>query len=284
MIADLDETLRQLLVDELPVKNGEVDISFEQPKREWSSRISRPTINLFLYDVRENNVLRRNEWERVNRGGPNDLAQLKRTPMRVDCSYALTSWAADPEDEHRLLTRSMMVLFQHPVLPDERLVGSLRNPPYAIKGRVAQHDVLTEPSDLWNVLDNELRPTVSYVVTLALDPWQEITTPIIKTRILRLGQAQRLPAERVLIPDASRTDLMIFGGFVKDKRTGEPRAGIQVALKGTGYLTTSDEEGRFVLGSVSPGTYTLIAWPPEGKPIQKQIEVPGEADDYDMEV
>ncbi len=64
MLADLDETLRQLLIAELPVKNGELDISFDLPKRDWSSRISKPTVNLFLYDVRENNVLRQHQWER----------------------------------------------------------------------------------------------------------------------------------------------------------------------------------------------------------------------------
>jgi hypothetical protein len=57
MIDELDEVLRQLLVREIPIKNGEVDIKFEQPKREWSSRLSRPTLNLFLYDVRENSKL-----------------------------------------------------------------------------------------------------------------------------------------------------------------------------------------------------------------------------------
>ena len=58
MIADLDETLQQLLKNELPIKNGEIDIKFEQPKREWSARLSKPTVNFFLYDLRENVKLR----------------------------------------------------------------------------------------------------------------------------------------------------------------------------------------------------------------------------------
>lgn len=35
MIKELDEVLRQFLIKELPIKNGEVEISFDQPKREW---------------------------------------------------------------------------------------------------------------------------------------------------------------------------------------------------------------------------------------------------------
>ena len=282
MLADLDETIRRLLVDELPVKNGEIEISFDQPRRDWSSRISKPTINVFMYDVRENKELRRHQWERMNGNSRQDLARLKRTPMRVDCSYVVSVWAADPEDEHRLLTRCMMTLFRFPTLPENRLVDSLQNPPYEIQTRLAQHDTLTEPSDIWNVLDNELRPCVSYVVTLALDPWQVITAPIVRTRTFRLGQAQGLPQETALQADATRADMVLIGGVVSRGADGPPLRNIDVALKGTGYLATTDAEGRFLLGSVPPGTYTLIAWTSEGKPEQKEIEVPSEA--YDMEV
>ena len=34
MFADLDETLRKMLIKDLPIRNGEIEISFEQPKRE----------------------------------------------------------------------------------------------------------------------------------------------------------------------------------------------------------------------------------------------------------
>jgi hypothetical protein len=284
MIADLDETIRQLLVDELPVNNGEIDINFDQPKRDWSSRISKPTVNLFLYDVRENNVLRQHQWERLNGGSSRDVASLKRTPMRVDCSYMMTAWAADPEDEHRLLTRAMLALFRFPILPNHRLVGSLQDPPYEIQARVARHDKLTEPSELWNVLDNEIRPSISYVITLAMDPWQEITAPIVRTRTLRFGQAQHLPYALSLWPDNQRTDLVVIAGFVLDRSDQTPLAGVEVAVKGTGRFATTDEQGRFVLGSLPPGDYTLLAWYGEGKPKEKAITLPSDDGDYDMEL
>jgi hypothetical protein len=89
MIADLDETIRKLMIAEIPIKNGEIEVSFEQPKREWSSRLSKPTINFFLYDVRENNILRQHQWEQLTPGGnnnrsaisPDRLAHLKRSPV-----------------------------------------------------------------------------------------------------------------------------------------------------------------------------------------------------------
>jgi hypothetical protein len=98
MIDDLDEVLRQLLIREIPIKNGEVDIAFDQPSREWSAKLSRPTLNLFLYDARENQKLRQTQpmWE-VERQ-QNNTAVRHRRPARLDLHYMITAWAADPED------------------------------------------------------------------------------------------------------------------------------------------------------------------------------------------
>lgn len=63
MFADLDETIRQLLLQWGNLDSGEVDIAFDQPTREWSSSISKPTVNLYLYSIQENKELRDpNAW------------------------------------------------------------------------------------------------------------------------------------------------------------------------------------------------------------------------------
>jgi hypothetical protein len=286
MIADLDETLRKLLVAEIPIKNGDVDVNFDQPKREWSARLARPAINLFLYDVRENNILRTHQWERIDNNGRriNDQVTAKRTPMRIDCSYILTTWAADPEDEHRLLTRAMLALFRFPTLPAKYLTGTVQKPPYEIKARLASHDKLTEPTDLWNVLDNEMHPSVSYVVTLALDPWTEITGPLVRTRTLRFGPSTTLPDYPVLSTEAGWVDMVSIGGTVRSKAKDEPIPGIQVAIKGTGLFATTDAQGRYRLGSVPPGEYTIVVWKPDGKLQQKKVTIPIQDGNYDMEV
>lgn len=284
MIADLDETIRQLLIAELPIKNGEIEISFDQPKREWSARLSRPTVNFFLYDVRENATLRQHGWERLPAPGGDNIARLKRTPYRIDCLYMLTTWAAEPDDEHRLLTRCLMALFRFPVIPTERLVGSLQNSAFDIQTRLASHDRLTNPAEVWSSLDNELRPSIGYITTLALDPWQEVTGPIVRTLTLRTGQAATLPRQRSLLAEAQIDSMTFIGGTLRDKAHA-PAAGIQVAIKGTGLFATTDEQGRYTLGSMQPGEYTLVAWPAEGKPKEKKITVPpANGADYDLEI
>lgn len=287
MFADLDETIKQLLIAELPIKNGEIDVSFDQPKREWSVRLTRPAVNLFLYDVKENATLRRHQWEETGNGaranGNGATAfHKKRTPFRLDCFYMLTTWAAEAEDEHRLLTRALHVLFRHPLLPQEYFAGQMQQQPYDVQALVARHDRLTNPAEIWSALDNEMRPSISYVVTVALDPWTEVSGPIIRSLTLRAGQAQGLPHAPHLAQGRIDVDSTTIGGAVQ--RNGQPQAGITVAVRDSGLRAMTDEQGRFTLGALPPGQYTLVAWPPEGKPKEKQVSIPGEGEKYDFEL
>ncbi len=284
MLADLDESIKKLLVAELPVKNGEIDIKFDQPKREWSARLAKPTINFFLYDVRENVTLRQHQWEALKQNGNArlDVSRLKRTPFRVDCYYMITSWAAEPDDEHRLLSRVLMALFRNPILEDTFLVGEMQGQAFEIQGRVANHDKLTNPAEVWSALDNEMRPSISYLVTVAMDPWAEVTGPPVRTFTLRSGLSPD-PRQQSLEPGTSlATEKLYIGGYVLQK--GKPQAGIQVALKGTGFIDTTDEDGRFRLGGLSAGQYTLVAWPESGKPKEINVTVPAAKGTYNIEL
>ena len=69
MIQDVDETLKELLVRKVPIDLTAVDIKFEMPTEEWASGVSKPTIDLFLYDVRENHELRSNQRYLARSGG-----------------------------------------------------------------------------------------------------------------------------------------------------------------------------------------------------------------------
>lgn len=282
MIADLDRSIEQLLMAEIPIKNGEIDIKFEQPKREWSARLSRPTINFFLYDIRENNVLRQHQWQRI--ASANDRSngrqvQQKRTPFRVDCLYMMTTWASEPQDEHRLISRCMTALFRNPIIPKKYLQGEMKDQPFDLQTRLASHDKLTNPAELWGSLDNEIRPSISFLVTIAIDPWTEISGEPVFTVTLRTGQAENLPRDRAVIDGTVSSSTYIAGTV----RAGEqPQTGIQVAIKGTGLVATTNAEGQFTLGSLAPGEHTLIAWPDEGKPKERPISVPGT--DYDIEL
>jgi hypothetical protein len=143
---------------------------------------------------------------------------------------------------------------------------------------------------VWSSLDNELRPSVSYIVTLALDPWKEISGPVVKTLTLRTGETLTLPQKWELRQGTEPGEMALIGGTVRDKAQGVPQAGIEVALKGTGHMGKTDEQGKFVFRGLLPGDYTLVAWLPRKDAkepprfTEKKIAVPLRGGDYDLEV
>ena len=281
MITDLDETIRRLLTDELAVQNGRIDISFDQPKREWSARLNnRPTVNLYLYDVRENPTLRQHQWETLGNSQYGEhLAQLKRTLLRIDCFYLLTTWASNPEDEHHLLTLCLLALARHPLLPEERLIGSLRAPSYELQTRLARHDMLTNPAELWGALDNEMRPSIPYVVTLTLDPWSTIPVPLVLTAELRFGQAENLPDQKQLRPETIEEGLWFVGGAVRSQQSLES---VRLTLVERGLAIPVRPDGRYVIGRLQKGEYTLEISASEGVSIRQPLHVPSQSYDIDL--
>jgi hypothetical protein len=278
MFDEIDEVLRKLLVREIPITNGEIDIAFDQPKREWSARLSRPTLNLFLYDVRENAKLRQQgqgpELERAIQAG---TVTQKHKAHRVDLHYAITVWAKEPADEHRLLAATLLALFRHATLTED-LSESLQDQPTPIALKVAQYDELDKPSDLWNVMDNQQRPVINLVVTLALHPFKPLVGPIVRTRELVIGQAVAPTSSRQLSAEAGARRTWTVGGQVHSQNG--PLSHLQVVLQPLGQEAVLQAEGRFVLSGLEAGDYVLEISAADRSPVQYNVKVP--APDYEF--
>lgn len=271
MFADLDETIRQLLIRQVPLDPNEVEISFEAPDREWSGRLSRPAINLFLYDVRENRDFRETDWAMQARNG---AATIRKAPLRINVTYQVSVWARAPEDEHRLLWRVLAVLARHQVLPPEMLQGELREQPFPIPAKVAQPEHVPQNyADLWQALENRIHPSLPYVVTLALDPEVVFTSPLVFTRVARL---QTLDGQPV-------AESYQIGGRVRAR--GDPARGIAgatVVLRESGVEATTDAAGRFIFARAPQGRVTFVVRVPGQPEVTVTAEVP--APSYDLEV
>lgn len=277
MIHILDDVLRELLIRELPVTNGDVDITFDQPTHEWSGKLSRPTLNLFLHHVHENKTLREHRWQV---GRENGKYTRQRNPIRVDLQYMITAWAADAEDEHRLLARTLLALFRHPTLPEEMLPDALQGQPVDIPVEVAQQETLPNPAEIWSAMDNEMRPAVACVVTLALDPYQPFTGPLVRTRDLRVGQADELPARRQLTEGLETVDrFWMVGGTI---RGDESLFGARLRLLERGLDVPIRDDGRYIVGNLEAGAYTLELTAEGRDALQREITVPSESYDIDV--
>src|SRR6266849_6416514 len=273
MFADLDETIRQLLIRDVPLDLSEVDISFETPDRDWSGRLSRPTINCFLYDVRENLELRATDFEQM-RNHSNGAATSRRMPARIDATYQITIWARAPEDEHHLLWRVLAVLFRTPEIPEDILFGGLKNQQYVTHAKVIQpNQARANPAELWQSIDNRIRPALTYTVTIPLDPEIEFTSPMVFTRQLRVFREGF---------DEPVAEAFQIRGRVHDKKNAEKSiANAIVTLKETGATYTTDAEGQFAF-RIREGSFNLGVVVP-GKPeVSRKIDVP--SPEYDVQV
>jgi hypothetical protein len=259
MIDELDEALKKLLNRELPNPNGEVDIQFDLPRREWSARISRPTLNIFLYDIRENQKLRQTQpmWETEIDSSGNPTQHRK--PVRVDLHYMLTAWATEPEDEHRLLSRAVMVFFRFSHLPEDLLSGNLLGQAKQIPITAAQYSELNNSADLWSVLDNEMRPAISLTITLSIDPYAPLPVTLVRQREIRFGQPAE-PAARRLAPHAGSAPdtFWSIGGRLTSQQPLEIE-NISLSLVERHEKVALLPDGQFVIGRLRAGAYTLEA-------------------------
>jgi len=102
----------------------------------------------------------------------------------MDLSYLITVWTNEVEDEHRLLWQVLTTLFRHPVLPDDVLAGQLAGQPYPVETSTSSPMVMKNPADFWAALDNKLKPSINYVVTLPMELGIVFTAPEVRTKVV----------------------------------------------------------------------------------------------------
>jgi Pvc16 N-terminal domain len=185
MIHTLDRALQQLLIQKGEIDPALVEICFDTPTRERIAAATTPTINLYLYDLRENVELREMNWDTERVG--NQRVRITRRPLRMDLSYMISCWAAEIPDQHKLLWRVVETLSRFSPLPDEFHQDSLKDLQHPVRMQVAQSDgVLKTFTELWSALQVTYQPAIQLVATLDLDLNQVTTTPLVLTRTLHL--------------------------------------------------------------------------------------------------
>lgn len=265
MIVDLLDAIRRLLYEAGRLPASEIDISFEAPTKEWASRLMRPTINIFLFDIRENTDLRQASAPTTRVNG---RAERRLPPRRVDLRHMVSAHTTDTGDEHRLLWRALATLMRFPEIPPEMLPEGLRAQGVPLNARTAQADDGARMLDLWSALGEDPHPAFCYVVTAPVDLDISISAPLVLTRTTRYV--------RTLV-DTSQEIGVHVGGVVLGP-AGEPVAGVTVRVEGqSGAESVSDAEGRFVLSGLSEGEVSLRITRPDGTEDSRSLQIPSPA-------
>src|SRR6266487_1139796 len=189
MIQDVDESLRALVKRDA-LNGSKADIAFDAPNKEWSSRRNTPTVDLYLYDIREDLEQREVMWEDI-RGDSRDsrlITERRPPPRRFKLSYLVTAWTQRPEDEHRLLSALLACFLRNPTIPADALTGALAQARQPILLNIA----LPPPqdrsiSDVWTALGGELKASLDLVVTAPFDTKRRFEVGPIVTEEPRIG-------------------------------------------------------------------------------------------------
>jgi Pvc16 N-terminal domain len=166
MLHLLDESLDAFLRAVVPLPTRSVDIVFDAPDGDWAAGVSRPTVNLYLWDVRPN--LNERQWGEELLPQPNGT-RMRREPLpRVDCRYLVTAWTTEVRDEHSLLGSVLAALLLNPVIQPEHLRG-----PFAtvrpLPTVLLRSGDGSENSDFWSALGGQLKPGLDITVTATVD-------------------------------------------------------------------------------------------------------------------
>jgi hypothetical protein len=196
MIRDLDATIKSLLTTGAPAGSSlaGASVSFDLPDAQWRGGLSELTVNCYLYDIHENVEMRTHEMLTVRSADGKSVARIA-PPIRIDCAYCITAWSPASTDavleEHDLLSQVLLVLLRNPTIPLSVLQGSLVDqiPPYptviaSVDGIVKNHP------QFWTALDQKLKPSLNYIVTLAmlLDALPTGTPTPFKSVVITAGQ------------------------------------------------------------------------------------------------
>ena len=194
-------------------------------------------------------------------------------PMRLEVTYAVTAWTKAVEDEHRLLSQVLAILFSHTSLPADLLAGRLAS---ASQLRAIETEVgrpKEEKADFWTSIGGRYKASIDYAVRV------EVESGLMFTR----GPDVRSQTMRLELDGVRRTmeELQRFGGVVRDAN-GEPVADAWVALPDLGKMTSSDRQGRFVFDGVRSGDHRVEARTTAGEEASGVATVPGGGVDLEL--
>jgi hypothetical protein len=169
MINEVDEALRALVKGEI-VQGADVEVVFDAPTRDWASRRNKPTIDLYLYDIRED--LRRRQVGYVESRDERGVVEERQDlPRFYKLAYLITAWTQRPEDEHRLLSAVLACLMMHEYIPQAYI------PPLLVDVGIPLNLSIAYPppenrqvSDVWSSLGGDLKASVDLVVLLPVRP------------------------------------------------------------------------------------------------------------------
>jgi hypothetical protein len=276
MIDDLDASLRAMISGEAQAAStlGNATISFAVPDATWRGQGSKLELDVYLYRVLENRELRSNERRPQLKDG---TVTQHIFPARIECSYVISAWnkstavgaVEKEEDEHRLLSQLLYVLWRNPTIPSRYLKGLLENaeiPPPIV---TAESEDLAAKPDFWNSLGTPVRPSITCRVTIAMDLDLDTVGPRVTTLKTTFGGGE---------------DMYVIGGTIRSAADKSTIGNAWIRLDSSLLTYSSDAQGRFVINRISAGSHAFTVRAVGFREGGGALQVPNPSGNYDFDL
>jgi hypothetical protein len=159
----VDATLEAFLRGTVPLSASEIDVAFEPPTREWSAKLTRPTVNAHLWDVRRSRDRARTGVEQVQR---NEQRFQRMALPRVELRYLLTVWASEHRDERTLLGGILRAALAVSHVPPTFVAPALADLSPVVLQIAGAGDIQVDAS---KALDGQVKSSLELVVVSDVD-------------------------------------------------------------------------------------------------------------------
>jgi hypothetical protein len=187
-LSALESTLRAWLREQLPLPDEVGDVSFESPEGTWGTSLTRPTVNLFLFDITR---AAHQPVAMASHRDPDGVLVRDLPAPAIAFGYLLSAWGGGVREEHRLLGDAVKAVLRTPFLSPDPDGGELVGP---------VHLTMSDPDlprgmDLWSSLGGRLRASLVLVATTAvtLDRPQPVAASVQRVEV---DVARRMPDPR----------------------------------------------------------------------------------------
>jgi hypothetical protein len=240
-LESVDATIEALLRAAVPLSATDVDVTFEAPTRDWSAKLTRPTVNLYLWDIHRSRTHARAGVERFESNG----AMRSRLALpRVELRYFATVWASEHRDERSLLGGLLRAALSYSSVPETFVAAPLRDLS-PVQLSVAM--VGEQGPEMGKTLDGQIKPGFELMAVSDVDiGLSELLAPPVTS--FEVNVADRLVESR-------RSELRRIAGEVLapdavGRRVSSPRGG-----------TVVNEAGRFLIAA-APGDEIVVGLDP----------------------
>jgi hypothetical protein len=300
VIDHVDSLLRHLLLTRIVDLVDENHVRFQPPDKDFRSFISNlqgPILNVYLLDLHENRTLYSNDRTRVPSAG---AIRVLPAPRRIECHYLITAWSPSPAtaafdpttSEHAVLYRVARALMNaEPFVPRQLFAPDPL--PLNFPAEVADSELPTavlwedfpKYAEFWGTMGpgSAWRPGVHFRITVPVVQLEIELGPPVLNAAVNYGTTSA-GSLGTLIEIGGR---LVDGGVPQADGSPSPLAAGWVELLNANserlQWISTEQSGRFSIRRLRPGSYRIRGQGVGLSPIERQVNVPSETGEYDLQ-